>query len=207
MDKIEEIGLWKTEKDVRDRLSKLQDENDKIVKLSLQIQFRKVVLGAVHQDKEVFQMSAKGKKFDSERLYGNLCAILKKAREDLDELLEEDQPQANQPLSISSEALKHQKEVYKKQAVEEQQKAKNKRRQGGPENVEGGGKREELSLKMKVLEDLVGKRVKQLCRMDDGSNDDENDDDSGDIDAEWYNGVVVSVTGRGKNPWFEVRWL
>ena len=59
MDKIEEIGLWKTEKDVRDRLSKLQDENDKIVKLSLQIQFRKVVLGAVHQNKEVFQMSAK----------------------------------------------------------------------------------------------------------------------------------------------------
>ena len=214
MDKIEEIGLWKTEKDVRDHLSKLQDENDKIVKLSLQIQFRKVVLGAVHQDKEVFQMSAKGKKFDSERLYGNLCSILKKAREDLDELLEEDQPQANQPLSISSEALKHQKEVYKKQAVEEQQKAQNKRRQGGPENVEGGGKKrrvvsENESSKLPVIhvpEDLVGKRVKQLCRMDDGSDDDKNDDDSGDIDAEWYNGVVVSVTGRGKNPWFEVRY-
>lgn len=69
-------GLWASESEVRDKLEAFTRENEKIRALHLQIQFRKVVLGAVHSDKTVFQLSSTGKKFDSAKLFSNLCSLL-----------------------------------------------------------------------------------------------------------------------------------
>ena len=69
-------GLQASESEVRDKLEASTTENEKIRALHLQIQFRKVVLGAVHSDKTVFQLSSTGKKFDSAKLFSNLCSLL-----------------------------------------------------------------------------------------------------------------------------------
>ena len=51
-----------------------------------------------------------------------------------------------------------------------------------------------------VLEDLVGKRVMHLCVNEDDV-DEGNESSSG-----WYEGCVLSLCGRGKNPLFQIRY-
>ena len=120
MEKIEKVGLWKTEQQVLENVERFVDENEKVRFLSLQIQFRKFVLSAFHPNKEVFQMSAKGIKFNSVRLTENLIAILNKSLEELDQ--EEDAETAPPVAHVTTDpqALQRQKEKYKEEAAREQ---------------------------------------------------------------------------------------
>ena len=85
LDEIEKIGLRKCVENVKENVSKIVSENERVRIMNLQIQFRKVVLSAYHPDKEVFQLSAKGIKFDSDILCKNLCDILAEARREQEE--------------------------------------------------------------------------------------------------------------------------
>ena len=112
---------------MKENVKKLVDESEKVRALSL-TQFRKVVLSAFHPEKEVFQMSAKGIKFDSKRLTDNLIAILQKALEDLEEEETETAPPVLQT-AINPQALQERKQKYREEAAKEQSKAQSKRKQ------------------------------------------------------------------------------
>ena len=62
--KVEELrGLWKTNSEIDAQINKIAKEKDKKMSVKTQIQFRKIVLGAKHKNKKIFQMSSKGKAF------------------------------------------------------------------------------------------------------------------------------------------------
>ena len=200
MDEIEKVGLWKTEQQVKENVKKLVDESEKVRALSLQIQFRKVVLSAFHPEKEVFQMSAKGIKFDSKRLTDNLIAILQKALEDLEEEEEEETETAPPVLqtAINPQALEERKQKYREEAAREQSKAQLKRKQGDEGGQRKKRKKSQSSAEQIVVpvvhtpEDLIGKRVRHFCADESGS------------DASWYEGCVMAMCSRGHNPFFEI---
>lgn len=203
MDKIEKIGLWKTEQEVTKCVSEIEDECERVRVLSLQIQFRKVVLSAYHPDKVVFQMSAKGRKFNSERLCENLCTILKKAREEQ----EQEDPGPVPPLFpavIAPNVLEQQKKLYRDEAEKQGRKTQAKRKDNF-DTSQAGRKRRRTDDRIEVPvvhvpEDLVGKRVTHLCISD------EDVDEDSEGSSGWYEGCVLSLCGRGKNPLFQIRY-
>ena len=76
--KVEELGgLWKTNSEIDAQINKISKEKDKRISVKTQIQFRKIVLGAKHKNKKVFQMSSEGKAFSSEMLADNLKEIIR----------------------------------------------------------------------------------------------------------------------------------
>ena len=92
MEKIEEVGFWKTEEEVKAKLQTVADEKEKVKLLALQVQFQKTVLSVTHHEKEVFQLSAKGEKFNSKRLCQNLLQIIKKPDTDVEDAVDENLP-------------------------------------------------------------------------------------------------------------------
>lgn len=206
MGQIEKFGLWKSEEKVKENLKDIDDENVRIKLLSLQIQFRKVVLSAFHPDKEIFQMSAKGKKFDSQRLFHNLCALIAKANEEVGAADLCPDTAVTLPSVIPQETLLRQKELYQQEAEKVEEKSQNKRKQGGA-SPQIRKKRKNVHPEtvaqvptINIPEDLLGKRVRHLCVSDDGSGDE------GQSKACWYEGFVVSMTGKGLNPEFQLKY-
>ena len=62
--KVEEQGgLWKIAERVAEKVEEIDGEKEKKIVLRVQIQHRKIILGATHPDKTVFQMSSGGKQF------------------------------------------------------------------------------------------------------------------------------------------------
>ena len=60
--KVEEQGgLWKIPERVAEKVEEIDGEKEKKIVLRVQIQHRKIILGATHSDKTVFQMSSEGK--------------------------------------------------------------------------------------------------------------------------------------------------
>ena len=80
--KVEKVGLWKTESEVREKLSETHGVNNKREMLWLQIRFRVKVLGATHEDKKVFQQSSGGKPYSAEQMIQNLVEIIKSGGRD-----------------------------------------------------------------------------------------------------------------------------
>ena len=105
-------GVGATENKIKTKLETCKTENDKIKALYLQIQFRKIVLGAVYSDKTVFQLSSAGKKFDSKKLFLNLCSILECSKAER-EGAEQEEEELEFPTCIEKAALQHQKKLYK----------------------------------------------------------------------------------------------
>ena len=189
MDEMEKVGLWKTEQQLK--------ESEKVRALSL-TQFRKVVLSAFHPEKEVFQRSAKGIKFDSKRLTDNLIAILQKALEDLEEEEETETAPPVLQTAINPQALQERKQKYREEAAREQSKVQSKRKQVDEGRQRKKRKKSQSSAEQIVVpvvhtpEDLIGKRVRHFCA-----------DESG-RDASWYEGCVMAMCSRGHNPFFEI---
>ena len=207
-------GVWATENEIKTKLETCKTENDKIKALHLQIQFRKVVLGAVHSDKTVFQLSSAGKKFDSKKLFLNLCSILECSKAER-EGAEQEEEELEFPTCIEKAALQHQKKLYKQQAAREaEEEGSNKRKQqkqplrGGKKPRVQGNVQEERYLTeeavpiVQVAEDLIGKRVRHLC----STGEDEGEDDDAECLAEWYDGTVLEMKGTGRNPYFTIKY-
>ena len=169
MEKIEEVGLWKSEEEVRAKLHAISDEKSKVKLLALQIQFQKVVLSAFHPDKEVFQLSAKGEKFDSARLCRNLVKILQKPDDSADET--ETVPEESSPLPsvIPREDFEKQKLIY--QELANNPDGNKKKRNLEPSSDQHGNTKKRkidnnhlMLFEIHTPEDLLGKRVKHLCQ-------------------------------------------
>ena len=213
MEEIEKSGgLWANSNEAREKAACISSENQKTKTLYLQIQFRRIVLGATHPDKSVFQLSSKGRKFDSVKLLENLCSILEIAKAEKSFGEAEDDELAELPSRIDKASLDRQKKIYKEEA--EKQEASAKRKQS--ENTSRPRKKQRVESEdgfpetegvenipiVQVPEDLTGKRVLHLCR----TVSDDDDDDDQNLSAEWYKGTVVEMKGSGRNPWFVIRY-
>ena len=196
LQKVEELGgLWKTSSEIDAQISKISNEKDKKISIKTQIQFRKIVLGAKHKDKKVFQMSSDGKAFSSEMLAHNLKEIIRQSIEDTKKVTEPENPQAAQigEKLIPLEEMLKQKEKYKELASKEEEKAGRKRK--GDNQTSSNkrcGKRKKDGLPngniptIVVPVDLVGKRVSHHCL-------DNNDA------LDWFEGVVVDINETNNN--------
>ena len=163
--------------------------------IKTQIQFRKVVLGAKHKDKKVFQMSSNGKIFNCEILINNLKEIIRQSNEDSIKVNELENPQISRigEKLVSPEIILQQKEKYKAMARKEEEKAGGKRK-GDDQN---SGKRRTLKKKdgqendrlptIVVPVDLVGKCVTHHCF----------DNDESELD--WFEGIVVGINEMNSN--------
>ena len=69
-------GLWQTQQDIEEGLSKLRSKTAKLQALKVQINFRKKVLEQIHHDKTVFFTTQKGKPLPIETLVENLMKLL-----------------------------------------------------------------------------------------------------------------------------------
>ena len=187
--KVEELGgMWKTNQEIDEKITNISTEKDKKIAIKTQIQFRKIVLGAKHKDKKVFQMSSEGKAFSSQMLVGNLKEIIRQSIEDSEKVIEPENPQVTRigEKLISLEKMLEQKEKYKERASKEVEKAGRKRKGNSPTNIdESSAKRKkdgqpsENIPTIVVPIDLVGKRVSHHCL--------ENDE------SDWFEGVVIDI--------------
>jgi hypothetical protein len=188
--KVEELGgMWKTDTEVDEQIAKISKEKDKKIAIKTQIQFRKIVLGAKHKDKKVFQMSSEGNAFSSQVLVSNLKEIIRQSMEDSKKVTEPENPQVTRvgQKLISREKMLEQKELYKQRASKEVEKAGGKRKGDGPTTNDKrsakrkkDGQQNENVPTIVVPVDLVGKRISHHCF--------ENDE------ADWFEGVVIDIS-------------
>ena len=187
--KVEELGgMWKTNEEIDEKIANISTEKDRKIAIKTQIQFRKIVLGAKHEDKKVFQMSSEGKAFSSQMLVGNLKEIIRQSIEDSEKVIEPEKPQVSRigEKLISLEKMLEQKEKYKERASKEVERAGRKRKGDSPTNTDErsakrkkDGKPSENIPTIVVPVDLVGKRVSHHCL--------ENDE------SDWFEGVVIDI--------------
>ena len=112
--------------EAREKVACISSENQKIKTLYLQIQFRRIVLGATHPDKSAFQLSSKGRKFDSVKLLENLCSILEIAKAEKSFGEAEDDELAELPSRIDEASLDRRKKIYKEEAEKQRGQCKTK---------------------------------------------------------------------------------
>lgn len=200
VEKVEDFGgLWKTFVEVEEKLNSLNGK-DKVAALHAQIQFRRKVLGAVHPDKKVFQMSTNGKQFTVQELKANLQKII--AQSELENqtccniVMERDGEVAKGPvLAEYRDIAKKHMEAQQNQGTGNQK----KRKREGTVSKDKRPKRVSLNasdLPIIILpEELVGKKVSHHCVGDDGK-------------TSWFRGTVLAMqTGKSqRNPDFVVRY-
>lgn len=168
--------------------------------IKTQIQFRKIVLGAKHKDKKVFQMSADGKAFTTDMLVNNLKEIICYSCEEQQKVSEPGNPQVTRigEKLIPVEKMLQQMEKYKDMASKEKERA-GKRRGDQTSCDKISAKRKKDSQQNEniptvvVPVDLVGKRVSHHCL--------------GNDELDWFVGTVVGVSEtNNRDPDFYIRY-
>ena len=176
MQKVENLGgLWKTASVVDEKLEEVGGEKEQKVALRAQLLFRKIVLGAPHLDKALFQMSTGGKQYTAEKMGCNLKEVIKRMDDEKNSLVAPltgtttngTTTIATGPTVISREKFEQQKLKYKQLAEQEVIKAGKKRSTPNSEARPKPKKRKSLSQSedaekiptITTPEELVGKKV------------------------------------------------
>ena len=197
--KIEKVGLWKTESEVREKLSETHGVNNKREMLWLQIRFRVKVLGATHEDKKVFQQSSGGKPYSVEQMIQNLVEIIKSGGRDngVNGNGVENEKDARTVLLLDKESFVREKEKLLGKGVARKEGEFSNKRKKRTQSKSGKKRKidKEFAKSVPIIscaKDLIGKRICQRFANEEGQ-------------ESWYYGVVLSG-GSGGNPFFEVRY-
>eukprot|EP00112_Aurelia_sp_Birch-Aquarium-sp1_P013961 Seg299.3 transcript_id=Seg299.3/GoldUCD/mRNA.D3Y31 product="hypothetical protein" protein_id=Seg299.3/GoldUCD/D3Y31 len=180
--KVEKVGLWKTESEVREKLEETQGVNNKREMLWLQIRFRLKVLGASHEDRKVFQQSSGGKPYSVEQMTTNLVEIIKSGGR-------------NGTVTEKSFVREKEKLLEKGSAGKGKEVSNKRKKRTEPKSCKKRKIDKECAKSVPIVscaKDLVGKRICQRFANEEGQ-------------ESWYYGVVLSGEPGG-NPFFEVRY-
>eukprot|EP00112_Aurelia_sp_Birch-Aquarium-sp1_P011988 Seg2516.4 transcript_id=Seg2516.4/GoldUCD/mRNA.D3Y31 product="hypothetical protein" protein_id=Seg2516.4/GoldUCD/D3Y31 len=186
--KVEKVGLWKTQSEVREKLEETQGVNNKREMLWLQIRFRLKVMGASHEDRNVFQQRSGGKPYSVEQMATNLVEIIKSGERD---------GTVTESISEREKVLLERKRNYWRKV--QQEKGKKYQINGKRERSQNLAKKRKIGKEcaksvpiVSCAKDSVGKRICQRFANAEGQ-------------ESWYYEAVLSGEPGG-NPSFEVRY-